>query len=97
MTTLVLNETTEQTTIGEILSNPAGSVIEIRSEDGALMATVTLADADDFDYSPYIAEAQRFVDNYRRRPPVDASECLTTRELLDSLNALEAGEQEERG
>jgi hypothetical protein len=95
MTTLVLSETTETTTIGELLRNAADPVIEIRSEDGDLMATVTLATADGFDYTPYLSDAERFVDEYLRKPPVDSSKCLTTRELLDSLHALETGEQEE--
>jgi hypothetical protein len=94
MTTLVLSKTTERTTIGELLRNAADPVIEIRSEDGDLMATVTLATADDFDYTPYMADAERFVDEYLRRPPVDSSKCITTRELLDSLHARDPGEQE---
>jgi hypothetical protein len=96
MTTLVLNDITEQTTIGEILRNAADPVIEIRSADGSLMATVTLSSAedDDFDYGPYMSEAQRVVDEYRRRPPVDPADCLTTREFLDSLHALESRAEE---
>jgi hypothetical protein len=67
MTTLVLSKTSEQTTIGELLRNAADPVIEIRSEDGDLMATVTLATADDFDYTPYMAEVERNIEELERR------------------------------
>lgn len=93
MTTLVLDKATEQTTLGEILRNAADSIIEIRSEEGDLMATVTLPQAsqDDFDYRPYMAEARRAVDEHLQRPPTSRP-ALTTRELLDSLNQLDTRE-----
>lgn len=93
MTTLVLDKTTEQTPLGEILRNASDSIIEIRSEKGELMATVTLPPTihDGFDYGPYMAEACRVVDEYLQRPP-DARPALTSRELLDSLNRLDAPE-----
>lgn len=92
MTTLVLDEKTEQTPIGALLRSAAEPVIEIRDEGGCLIATLTFpVEEDDFDYEPYMAEAQRFVDELKRRPP-DPRPGLTTKEFFESLRRLEAGE-----
>lgn len=85
MTTLVLDDTTEQTPIGELLREADGQSVEIRDADGELIATlVTAIEVDDFDYKPYMEEAQRIVDEYLSRPP-DPRPPLTTKEFFDSL------------
>ncbi len=90
MTTLVLDENTEQTTIAELLREAAGQTVEIRDADGKLVATLLMScEDDDFDYEPYMEEAQRIVDEYRSRPR-DSRPPLTTKEFLDSLRRLEA-------
>lgn len=89
MTTLVLSKSTEQTTIGELLRDAVDPVIEIRSEDGDLMATVMLPSADDgFDYTPYMAEVERNIEELERRAR-DSRPGLTTAEFLAELKALE--------
>lgn len=89
MTTLVLDEKTELTTIAELLRQAAGQSVEIRDADGELIATLVAAiEEDDFDYEPYMEEAQRIVDEYQSRPP-DPRPPLTTKEFLDSLKRLD--------
>jgi hypothetical protein len=88
MTTLVLDEKTEQTPIGSVIRSATDSVVEIRDEDGSLVATLMFPDeVDDFDYGPYMAEAQRVVEEYKSRPP-DPRPPLTTQEFLESLRRL---------
>lgn len=88
MTTLVLDETTEQTPIGVVIRSATDSVVEIRDEHGSLVATLTFpVDDDDFDYEPYLAEAQRIVEEYKNRPS-DARPPLKTKEFLESLQRL---------
>lgn len=55
MTTLVLDEKTEQTTIAELLREATGRTVEIRAADGELIATLELSTVKDgFDYGPYL-------------------------------------------
>lgn len=92
MTTLVLDEKSEQTPIGSVIRSATDSVVEIRDENGSLVATLMFPDEDDdFDYEPFMAEAQRIVDEYKNRPP-DPRPALTTQEFLDSLRRLEPPE-----
>ncbi len=92
MTTLVLDEKTEQTPIGDVLRNAAGDSIEIRDANGELMATVAMSTMNDgFDYGPYLDEAQRIIDEHRRKP-FDRKKCLTTAELMEKLKQREAAQ-----
>jgi hypothetical protein len=92
MTTLVLDEKSEQTPIGDVLRNASGDLLEIRDVNGDLMATVVISTVKaGFDYSPYLDEAQRIIDEHRRKP-FDRQRCLTTAELMEKLHNLEAAE-----
>jgi hypothetical protein len=92
MTTLVLDEKTEQTPIGTVIRSATDSVVEVRDEHGKLMATVLLADDEDgFDYAPYLAEVTRRsaeLDRRARHP----GPWLTTKQLLEGIQALERDE-----
>jgi hypothetical protein len=90
MPTLVLDETTEQTTIREVLTSATDRIVEIRDESGHLVATLTFpTDEDDFDYEPFLAMAEREIDELKRRAS-DPRPGLTTREFFDSLRRVES-------
>ena len=89
MTTLVLDEKTEQTPIGAVIRSATDSVVEVRDQHGKLMATVLLGDdEDDFDYAPYLAEVERKsaeLDRRARHP----GPWLTTKQFLEGIQAAE--------
>lgn len=68
MTTLLLDETTEQTTIGELLRGAMGRTVEIHDADGELIATLEMSTVKDgFDYGPYLPLVEREMDEIQRR------------------------------
>ncbi len=90
MTTLVLDEKFERTTIGEVLSSVTDSVVEIRDEQGRLVAVLTFPGMDDegIDYVPHIAWAERNIAELDRRAQ-DPRPGVTTSELLERLRQRE--------
>lgn len=68
-------------------------MIEIRHADGALVATIVLSRDDaGVDYDALIAEAEKDIDEIRRRRQEPLSKDITTDELLARLHALDAGQ-----
>jgi hypothetical protein len=92
MTILVLNSETAKTSIGELLSGARDPQIQIRDECGRVLATVVLAPESDA-ASRHAARALSAADRaeIRRRRATDHADDLTTAELLDQLNASNAG------
>jgi hypothetical protein len=75
-----------------LLQSAADRFIEIRDMNGDLMPTDVKSTAKDgFDYGPYLDEAQRIIDEHRRKP-FDRQTCLTTAELIEKLHKLEAAD-----
>lgn len=93
MTTLVLDEKFERTSIGEVLSSVTDSVVEIRDEGGRLVALLTFPGVEDegIDYAPHVAWAEQNIAELDRRAR-DPRPSLTTKELLESLRRREPPE-----
>ena len=92
MTTFVLDDQSETTTLAEVLRTATDRVIEIRRQDGRLVATLQLAGDDEkFDYAPHMPEAKAAVERYLRRG-ADQKPGLTTKEFLDALGQVDADE-----
>jgi hypothetical protein len=88
MTTLVLDEVTRKTTLGELLEFASDRVVEVRHEDGTLVATVVLSRDDaGVDYDRLVAEAERDIDELRRRAN-DPRPALSTLEFIAALERL---------
>ncbi len=88
MTTLVLDEVTGQTTLGELLKFASDRVIEVRHDDGTLAGTIVLSrDDGGVDYDRLVAEAERDIDELRRRAN-DPRPALSTLEFIAALERL---------
>jgi hypothetical protein len=88
MTTLVLDDRTGQTTLGKLLESASDRVIEVRHEDGALVATIILSRNDAcVDYDKLVAEAERDIDELRMRAN-DPRPALSTMEFIAALERL---------
>jgi hypothetical protein len=90
MTTLVLDKKTERTAFGDVLNSITDSVVEIRNEQGSLVALLTLpgAEQDDVDYAPHLAWAEEHVAELDRRAR-DKRPGVTTEQLLQKLQQRE--------
>jgi hypothetical protein len=92
MTTFILDDESEQTTLGEFLESAGDRVIELRLEDGTLVATIVLSRDDlGVDYEALVAEAERNIDEIRRRMQEPLSKAITTDQLLQRLESSTSG------
>ena len=82
MTSIVLNEESSRTPIGDLLAAASGPVIEIKNEQGGVLAEIILHPGPDNVSAAAIAWAESEVDELRRRQRADRSKDLTTAELL---------------
>ena len=90
--TLVLDEKTELTTIGELLREAAGQSVEIRDADGELIATLEMSTVKDgFDYGPYLPLVERELEEIEKRA-ASPGPWLTTEEFLSGLREPEMDE-----
>lgn len=90
MTTLVLDKKTARTALGDVLNSITDPVVEIRDEQGGLVALLTLPGGEDggVDYAPHLAWAEAHVADLDRRAR-DPRPGVTTEQLLQSLRQKE--------
>ena len=90
MTTLVLDKKTERTAFGDVLNSITDSVVEIRNEQGGLVALLTLPGGEqgDVDYTPHLAWAEEHVAELDRRAR-DPRPGVNTEQLLQKLRQRE--------
>ncbi len=85
MTTIVIDEAGSMP-VGEVLRQATGNLIELRSESGALIATVHLAAyPTEEDYAEAVARAESDLDELRRRRARPADEFLSLKQLMAKL------------
>jgi hypothetical protein len=82
MTSIVLNDESSRTPIGELLASASDAVIEIKNEQGAVVAEIILHHGPDNISAAAMAWAESEVDELRRRQRADRSKDVTTAELL---------------
>jgi hypothetical protein len=95
MKTFVVDDVSAQTPIGEFLQSVENGGIEIRKPSGALIATVIVPSAESDEDALY-DEIFRVVEQDRelieRRSKTPLSQCLTTAEVFERLQHLDAPE-----
>lgn len=86
MTTFVLDKQSERTAIGDVLNSISDSIVEIRDEQGGLVALLTLPGGVErhIDYAPHLAWAEEHLAELDRRAR-DPQPGVTTEQLLQSL------------
>ena len=83
MTSLVLNAETSKWPIGDVLASATAPVIEIKDEQGRLIAKIVLnTEVQLTDDSSLVEQAEGDIAELRRRRKMDRSGDVTTRELL---------------
>jgi hypothetical protein len=82
MTSIILNDESSRTPIGDILAAAGGPNIEIKNEQGALVAEIFLYPGPDNVSAAAMAWAESEVDELRRRQRADRSKDVTTADLL---------------
>ena len=81
MSDFVLNDQTAKTPLGELLSSATGEEIRITDESGKPVARILFPRRDES--AGAVEEAEREIDELRKRRNADRSEDVTTRELLE--------------
>jgi hypothetical protein len=83
MTSLVLNDETAKTTIGDVLASATDPVIDIKNESGELVARIVVnTEAQVSAPGALVEQAEAEVDELRRRRSADRSADVTTQQLL---------------
>lgn len=92
MTTIVLNEESSRVAIGDILASATGRVVEIKDQQGTVVAELVLhrpAEGNGADSAAAWAESE--IEDIRRRRAADRSKDITTAELLRRAEEAVAG------
>jgi len=92
MTSMVLNDITSRTAIGDVLAAATGSIIEIKDETGKLVAEIVLHSAlQSADSRSHVQQVEADIEEIRRRRSADRAHDVSTKEMLQHAESKAEG------